>query len=195
MKSPLELWLDLIKALLWPSVVLIGLYLFRNQISSLIERLAKLKIGDTEAEFQRPASEPIDAPNEVKKELEIIGPGGFLTEEGIRNVISSLGLLSNGETFVGQVLIFSTAKQRTWLVASTRSLFCVLDDERTRTSGRIVQWVQPIESIDVVHAREYKPTAGLLQVGKRKDWLYSTALFPEPSFLEGRIKDLLNMNK
>jgi hypothetical protein len=191
MKSTLEIWLDFGKAVLWPAVALIGLCLFRSQLSKLLGRLAKLKIGDTEVEFQHPSTESILAPKEVKKALETIGPGGFLTEEGIRNVIKSSGLMDGDEKSVGQILIFFTTKQRTWLVVTTKSVFCVLDDDNTRTSGRLIQWVQLRESIDVVEAIEYKPTTGLLTIGKRKNWLYSTALYSRPVLLEDKIKKLL----
>ena len=37
----------------------------------------------------------------------------------------------------------------------------------------------------------YKPTTGTFSIGKRKNWLYSKRLYPDPNYLKTELKGLL----
>lgn len=76
-------------------------------------------------------------------------------------------------------------------MASGRQLFCILDDERTRASGRLIQWHMGLDDATPVRARPYKSGSGLLDIGQRRNWLYSTELYPVPGELEDAVERLL----
>ncbi|MGA3040234.1 MAG: hypothetical protein ABSF54_05505 [Bryobacteraceae bacterium] len=116
---------------------------------------------------------------------------GFFTQYGIVAVIEKSGLTQPGEKIhVPPLLLFQTSKQRTWLAASNHRLFCVLDDEKERASGKLVQWILRHEEVTPVKARPKDPT-GMVDIGPRKDWLYSARLHYSPEGLEKKIEDLL----
>jgi hypothetical protein len=93
------------------------------------------------------------------------------------------------------LLIFQTSKQQTWLVATTRRLYCVLDD--LRRSFRPVRWSLSAEKLTrsgvltaEISARPNTERTGLLDIGERRSWLYSKKLFTNKS-IEGEVKDLI----
>ncbi len=94
------------------------------------------------------------------------------------------------------LLIFSTSKQHTWLVASSERLYCVLDD--IRKDEPHINWSIPRRSV-VSHGQIVLPIqiqdksnfTGLLSIGDaRKDWMYTKRLFSRQP-IEVQIKDLL----
>jgi hypothetical protein len=71
-------------------------------------------------------------------------------------------------------------------------MICILDDAKTRKSGRLIQWRQPITDIKDVRARVGRESgAPVLDIGRAKGWLYSTALHPDPQELEEKIRSLI----
>ncbi len=78
---------------------------------------------------------------------------------------------------------FETSRQRTWLVATTARLYCILDDVRKPEPH--INWSltrQQIFSGDTlslrISARENTNRTGLLDIGpEHKNWLYTKALF------------------
>ena len=75
------------------------------------------------------------------------------------------------------LLIFSTPKQRTWLVADRWSVYFVLDDVR-REDPR-VQWIARRTEMQPTRAKyDYSPESGVLYFGPQgKEWLFSKDLF------------------
>jgi hypothetical protein len=73
------------------------------------------------------------------------------------------------------LLIFSTSKQQTWLVADSLNISCVLDDRR-KEEPTLRWFLSKKEAIPVV-ARDYSTDSGLLDIGPRREWLYSKRLF------------------
>jgi hypothetical protein len=71
--------------------------------------------------------------------IALVADDGFLTEQGIGETIRQSGLLGPGEEVVDHLLLLRTRRQRTWLVSTTASLFCLLDDEKTRADDRLIQ--------------------------------------------------------
>jgi hypothetical protein len=191
-QSDLEVILNFISSLLWPAVVLIALFLFKGQITALLTRLSSLKVGDTEVAFQTPSVDAKDSSKVLNTESAPTGAGGFLTETGIRNLVRESGTLDGSDEIYRSFPIFSTSKQNTWLAFSRRKVICILDDEKTRASGRLIQWVSPKTEATPVKCREYKDSVGLLDIGQRTSWLYSTRLFPSPATLEEEVRSALD---
>jgi hypothetical protein len=188
LKSDLAVWLEFIKALFWPATVLIGLFVFRTQLKSLLDRISSFKVGDTEMAFQSPS--PDASMTTPVKAADVVGSGVSqrLTESGIRDAVRETGQLTAGEEPYRSMQIFSTSSQTTWLVFSKSKIFCALDDAATRKSGRIVQWALPTEKADPISAREKRAGVGLIDIGERRNWLYSTSLFSSPDLIEAEVR-------
>jgi len=193
-ESNLKLWLAFISTLIWQLLIVLLVWAFHGQLANLFERLSKLRIHGLEAELQAPvaSAEPIKPTGEAARVLELRDPSGFFTRDGVRQLISDSGLVVTGEEVHDPLLIFRTNAQHTWLVGTNRQMFCVLDDKGTRKSGRLIQWRLSLEGTQPVKARRYKRTVGLLDIGPRKEWLYSTALYPEPKDLETAVSGILS---
>jgi len=93
------------------------------------------------------------------------------------------------------LLIFQTSKQQTWLVATRARLYCVLDD--LNKSFTRVQWSIPADSLVAddkiaveISARDKSERTGLLNVGKRRNWLFSKKLFPIDG-PDARVKEMI----
>jgi hypothetical protein len=96
-------------------------------------------------------------------------------------------LVTTDEQVQRAFLLYQTSAQQTWLVLTNRKVFCILDDERTRASGRLIQWRLPLEDAQPVRAHLSDRGSPVIDIGLRKDWLYSTKLHSSPHALE---KDL-----
>lgn len=70
-------------------------------------------------------------------------------------------------------------------------MFCVLDDARTRAKGCPIQWARPLREMHRVEARDYRPGVGLLNIGLKKNWLYSKRLHPVASRLEEEVRGMV----
>jgi hypothetical protein len=184
-------WPDFISTLIWQLIVLGVLFAFREQLKALLGRIATLKVGDTEMTFQEPADDAEKAGESVEVKVRTIGPGGFLTAEGVGQLVSESDVLEPTEDVCETFLLFRTGKQRTWLVATSKSLLCILDDENTRSRGRLIQWRLPLSATEPIHAREHKAGSGLIDIGPRKRWYYSTTLHPDPKELERDVESLI----
>lgn len=113
----------------------------------------------------------------------LLGRGDFKSRDEIVDVLknSSEGAgddFANAET----LLIFQTSSQQTWLVATNRALYCVLDDLNKDSTA--VQWATSSaelhrvgDHLAGVSAQDKNDRVGLLSIGKHKNWLYSKKLF------------------
>ncbi len=121
-----------------------------------------------------------------------VAKDGFLTEQGIEGIIRQSGLLGTGEEVVSYLPLLRTRRQHTWLVSTTGSIFCLLDDERTRAGERVIQWRQPKSAALKVTAKpssKYR-NCGLVDIGQKSNWLYSLRLHTNPAQLESRVRAL-----
>jgi len=113
----------------------------------------------------------------------------FLDEAGVKDLVHAR---SRAEA-LDALLLFQTRTQHTWLVTSRGRLFCILDSEESRDADRLVQWEMRLEPYVPVRVRERSRSAaaGLVDIGKRQNWLYSRALHPDAGELQQRIEALL----
>ena len=95
------------------------------------------------------------------------------------------------------ILVFKTSKQQTQLSISNQGLTCRIDDTREGKGGP--QWIltktqaAEILKTNTYHVNPgYKVNSGTFTLGPRRNWLYSKVLFPEPDYLHGVLKQLLN---
>lgn len=118
--------------------------------------------------------------------------GTFLSEVQVRQHVLAL-YPATGDAGLRCLLVFSTRKQHTWLVASDDLLHFVLDDENTRRKGRLLQrtvsWLDALPvAVEAVAADH-----GVVRFGhgESRGWYYSPSLFGPESELRTRILDLL----
>jgi hypothetical protein len=77
------------------------------------------------------------------------------------------------------LLIFSTSTQQTWLIFSPLRIYCILDDRERENP--VLRWSMDLPDVleAPIKVKEYSAVSGALDIGERKDWLYSKRLFPE----------------
>ncbi|MDF9798255.1 hypothetical protein OKW21_003518 [Catalinimonas alkaloidigena] len=193
--TQLQVWLDFVSTFFWQVIVVVMLFYFRIELKMLFQRLAKFKFGEAEFSFQPEVAEATSPGGEADSNIEKLGASGFFTREGIREIINDSELVGKGEQVVDEILIFRTSQQRTWLVATEKHLFCILDDEDTRASGKVIQWKLALKESSPVSAGLYKARTGLLNIGPKKGWLYSKALYNRPQELEQAVSELIQRAK
>jgi hypothetical protein len=188
--SNAQAWLPFLSTLIWQLIVIYLLVVHGRTIGALLTRIVKVKILGIEAEVQPESPDALKS--EVTADVRTIGADGFLTKAGIEELVTNSGLLEADEKVRGAtLLLFQTSEQRTWLVSTGKNLFCILDDENTRRSNRLIQWRESTDSIKRIATwREGKRYA--VDIGKHGSWLYSPHLHPDPEELKAQIRALLS---
>ena len=155
--------------------------------------LEDLDAPDEEVEYA-PEEEVVEAPT---RNLILTGPlevNGYYTPAGVIDFILRSSYLFPGEEVLEVLPLFRTKRQRSWLISTNQALFCVLDDAKTRARQGLVQWREPLQDIHNVRPRPraHKKHSGLVDIGRRQNWLYSFSLHPNPDELRA---DILGMVK
>lgn len=124
------------------------------------------------------------------------GGRAFASESEIRNRIHADRRFSDDNLRNARSLkIFDTSRQRTWLVASSKRLYCVLDD--VRKDNPRIQWAIPKAELRDENGNvrvstspsKYK-NSGLLHIAYCRNWLFSKRLF-SPADLESAVSKLV----
>jgi hypothetical protein len=183
--------LSFVSTLIWQVLAIMLLWFLRNEIKLLLKRIAKVKYGGTEIAFQEESPNAVEPGGNAARQVDLISPEGFFTKKGICSIIQESDLVDAEDKVSDSLLIFHTRKQKTWLVATSKWLFCVLDDENTRQTKKLIQWRLPLAQAIPIVARASKPERGSVDIGPRKSWLYSYSLFSEPKQLEEEIRKLV----
>jgi hypothetical protein len=185
-------FISLVKALVWPVVLIWVLHRFGAQISALLARLGSLKVAGSEWVFQQPSPKAEEEPVVTLRSTELqVGPDGFLTGESRRAIVLQSTLHEPGETVVGELLIFQTPAQRTWLVATNRKVFVLLDDEVTRNTKRIIQTAFDRARTLPLKFDTEKGAEAVKFAAEETWWYYSKHLFPTPKSLTAAVKRLI----
>jgi hypothetical protein len=191
-----EAVLSFISSLVWPAVILFVVWHFREQISYMILNIKSFKNPFGEFEFVQPQrSGDIKPLKKTATQEKYVDPRGFYTKDGLSKLITESGLIQVDEKVVDMVLIFETLKQHTWIITTNLQLFCVLDDEDTRSSGRMIQWKMLLSDDLPIRARISERGNPVVDIGERKGWLYSRHLFPIEEALEKSIKSLIERGR
>ncbi|MCH8905525.1 MAG: hypothetical protein IH840_00420 [Candidatus Heimdallarchaeota archaeon] len=111
---------------------------------------------------------------------------GFLSREKIQKYISnsekfdsSIEDSNSAET----ILLFSTSKQKTWLIVTNRRMYCILDD--IRKNKPLIAWSKPKSALTKdnevyldITAQDKTDEVGIVNIGpKMKNWYYTKSLF------------------
>lgn len=127
-----------------------------------------------------------------------LGRGDFKSANEIIAIVRSQAAdesESEGGERSDALLIFQTSKQQTWLVATRRALYCVLDDLHKGFTR--IQWTLPADKlvgrsgmIAQISTSDKSEKTGLLHINGHRNWLYSKKLFTSSS-IEGTVRDLI----
>jgi hypothetical protein len=167
-------------------------------LTELVREIERLVSNEAVAEeIEEPAPPTIEIAKSPEP-MESIGSGtikdidGFLNEKGIGDIIENSMKNPSKSKVLNQIIIFKTRKQHTWFAVTSDSIFCVLDDEKTLKAGRQVQWRLPLIDADPVNVRErkQKPT-GLVDIGPRRNWLYSQRIHPGAKKFQQEIETII----
>lgn len=111
---------------------------------------------------------------------------GFLTEREIKaRIKSSKNYDGTDPDAARALLVFRTSKQQTWLVATSKRLYCVLDDlpkDRANVNwslGRNVLFDEQNKFSAHIDVRPRTERTGLLDIGPKRNWLLTKGLFAE----------------
>ena len=112
--------------------------------------------------------------------LEIRDEDGFFTKAGVEALVRQSSYFKPNDSIRDSMLVFSTARQHTWLVATSSTIFFVLDDESTRASERLIQKLVPLSEATPVNAKRESAQAGSFQLGDTGYWYYSRYILGPP---------------
>jgi hypothetical protein len=94
---------------------------------------------------------------------------------------------------VGELLIFQTPRQRTWLIATTQHLFIVLDDEKTRLKRNLVQTFFGLKDA-LPLGFGVSGGSGIVKFAAEDTWwFYSQHLFSTTDALNSAVQRLVDM--
>lgn len=159
-------------------------------LSSIIKSVDMPGLGKIEFQ-QAPDPEAALPSKQSTRRSPSLDESGFYSHDGLTQLIEDSGLVEAGEHVAQRLLLFRTRKQRTWLLATRRTVFCVLDDDKTRVTGRLIQWRLPIDDLAPVVAHRTPAGSRVVTLGPQGNWLYSLALHPDEAELERDIGRML----
>jgi hypothetical protein len=112
---------------------------------------------------------------------------GFYTAVGAAQLIQS----RFSEHPKAPLLLFRTERQRTWIVATTDHVYCLLDDVRTRQADRTVQWRISRSGAQPIRAYITPKGNHVVDIGDKRRWLYSKRLHSNANELERVLRALV----
>jgi hypothetical protein len=126
----------------------------------------------------------------AQTELEV-GPDGFLTASSIRAAVAESGLSDKDDPVTGELLIFQTPNQKTWLVATRKKVFILLDDASTRQASRLIQSVFD-RNRTLPLKFDTSEGEGVVKFAAEDDWwYYSLHLFPTTGAMQKAVTRLV----
>ncbi len=131
----------------------------------------------------------------------ILGHRDYSSQRKIRETIQNSVNYQNENIESAELLcFFETSKQRTWLVATDKRLYIILDDVRknyvkVNKSYRISS-LEKDKKLNVRIDPDYKTLAGRIYFqNATRGWLYSKKLFPNSNELHNAIERIINRLK
>lgn len=187
----MEHWLPFVSTLIWQIILVVALLMFKSELSLLFKRIARLRHGDTEVEFQKSSSEALETAPIATEVLALRDEYGFFTLQGIYDLVNTSKYLGPDEKTLDAILVFSTETQHTWLVSTDSQVFFILDDERTRATQRLIQRRALLSSTRPVQTQQESESSGSFRLGTSDWWYYSIALVGSPEPARRRLESFL----
>jgi hypothetical protein len=179
--------LEFLSTLIWQAILVACLWHLRSEIRALLKRLVSVKYGDTEAVFQEQAAVPLEPSPLASQAMKVRDEDGFFTKAGIDGMVQQSRYFKPNDSVRDAILVFSTTRQHTWLVATSSDVYFVLDDESTRANERLIQKLVPLSEALPVNAQRESADAGSFQLGDSGYWYYSRNLLGPPKTAINRL--------
>lgn len=189
-KSELQVWLEFAAQAFWPLTLIVLGMVFRSEIQGLIRRITSAKFGGSEVAFQPPSADTVPlGPQSAIKNIKPPQQDGFLGENEVRKYIANSGIIdASGEVIFRAIKIFATSNQETWIVVTKNRFICLLDNFKKSEKSQLIQWVENNQEQNTVRVREKNQSVGLVDINRRRNWLYSLHLWPDPDALQREIQ-------
>ena len=189
--SVLNALIQLLGKLLWPAVAIVFLISFKENIQHLINRVGSISFPGTKLIFQKLSITAPAASAELLAATFEVGPDGFLTAKARKKVISGSDL-EEQPVWRRELLIYTNPAQQTWMVATEKNIFVLLDDASTRFSSMIVQACFAKELVLPLAFGTDGPTTTVAFATDADDWwYYSNSIFLTPKQFEAALKKLI----
>jgi len=189
--SVLNALIQLLGKLLWPAVAIVFLLSFKQSIRLLIDRVASVSLPGTRFVFQKQTITAPVASAELLAATFEVGHDGFLTT-GARKKVINESRLEEQPVWRKELLIYSNPTQRTWMVATEKNVFVLLDDPNTRFTKTIVQAFFAKElALPLKYGTDGPTSTVSFAVDENDWWYYSDTLFPTPDKFEIAVKKLV----
>lgn len=122
------------------------------------------------------------------------GPEGLYSQHGIRSYIENSDRFKKDELILEMLLILKSRKrflQNTWLVTSNKSLYCVLDDNKTSRKNSLIQWKMDLKNFDIDSIKPNAERKNRIDINGHKGWLFSRALFGSQENIIIQVKSMV----
>ena len=119
--------------------------------------------------------------------------GEFYTEENILGLVTKR-ITTKGDSVRSSLLIFRTLQQRTWLVATGKHIYVILDDPGTRRKKDLIMTFFDKSAVLPLETRKSENFKGAMVVkfsAQDTWWYYSNELFPTKERLVEAVKQLI----
>jgi hypothetical protein len=182
--------IGLIGKLVWPVVAIVFLLAFRENVRSLIDRIASISLPGSKFLFQKPASSSPNPSAELKAATFELGPDGFLTDLARRKIVQEAKLEKHPE-YQRELLLYNNPTQRTWLLTTKVNLYILLDDPSTRSASTVIQtYFEKSKALPLKFGVDNE--TGLVAFAAEEDWwYYGKSLFPSEQKLYAAISRLV----
>jgi hypothetical protein len=189
--SVLNALIQLLGKLLWPAVAIMFLISFKENIQHLIKRVGSISFPGTKLIFQKVSITAPAASAALLAETFEVGPDGFLTAKARKKVISGSDL-EEQPVWRRELLIYTNPAQQTWMVATEKNIFVLLDDANTRFSSMIVQACFAKELVlPLAFGTDGPTTTVAFAIDVDDWWYYSDSIFFSPKQFEAAVKKLI----
>jgi hypothetical protein len=99
--SDVAAWLTLISTLGWQLLLLFAFWSLRRELSALLRRIGRFRFGDAEVVLQEQAPAPSPAPLPNDKPTPVLEFEGFLTPDGVEQIVEAAIPSKGSERIVG----------------------------------------------------------------------------------------------
>lgn len=169
-----------ISTLIWQIIIVVTILLFSQELQNLLGRIAGFKAGGAEIVFQKAVTETNEAASVDSPALELRDAAGFFSLRGVMELVNTYPKLDSNEKASRGLLVFDTAQQHTWLVATQKRIFFILDDENTREAKNLIQLSVPIHDAVEVVTTLNSENAPVFKIGSSGFWYYSRHRLGDP---------------
>ncbi len=180
-----------ISTLIWQAIIVVTILLFSQELQNLLGRIAGFKAGGAEIVFQKAVSETPETASVDSPALELRDAAGFFSLRGVMELVNAYPRLDPDEKATRGLLALETSQQHTWLVATQKRVFFILDDKNTREAKNLIQISVPLNDALEVDTALNAEGAPVFRIGSTGFWYYSRHRLGDPKVAAEELKRFL----